>query len=47
LTTLLRSHGTSAGVASKILRHSIEVDESHYYGADIDELRAAVRTFDF
>jgi integrase len=47
LSTLLRSHGASAGVASKILRHSIEVDEAFYHGADMDELRDAVRTFDF
>lgn len=47
LSTLLRAHGASAAIASKVLRHSIEVDETFYNGADIDELRAAVRTFDF
>jgi integrase len=47
LATHLRHFGVSAGMASKILRHSIAVDEAFYHGADNDNLREAVKDVRF
>lgn len=47
LATHLRHFGASAGIASKILRHSTEVDELWYHGTDVDNMRAAVENLEF
>jgi integrase len=47
LTTHLRHFGVSAGMASKVLRHSVEVDELWYHGSDEANLRDAVKDVEF
>ena len=47
LATHLRHFGASAGVTSKILRHTVECDEHFYHRADVANLLAAVEGLEF
>lgn len=47
LSTHLRAHGVSGGIASKVLRHDPTVDEEFYHCVDIDNLKTAVKDFDY
>ena len=47
LATHLRYFGVGSGLASTVLRHSVEVDEEFYNGPDLDNLRDAVKDVEF
>jgi integrase len=47
LSTHMRYFGVSSGVAARILRHSVEIDEHFYNHPDEDNLRDAVKNVEF